>query len=221
MAQSGRHLAGDGLECPALGLRSSDCRQCGLNACVPVSIHRAERLDPPTNQTRREVYGEKYEDHYIIPSLWLSLWSVAFPIGTMIGAAAGGWIQDLTGRKTTLGIGSIISIAAIGLCYGADTAADKRSAMFGGKLLEGLAVGLIICSTQTYLSEVTPARLRGPTFALFPAFQLLGQLIAAIIVLLVLNVPGKKSYRVALATEWPFSVIPLVLAALVPESPVW
>lgn len=36
-----------------------------------------------------------------------------------------------------------------------------------------------------------------------------------------LPVPGKKSYRIALATEWPFSAIPLLLAALVPESPVW
>ncbi|KAK3634323.1 hypothetical protein LTR56_015357 [Elasticomyces elasticus] len=169
----------------------------------------------------QEVFGEKYEDKYIIPSIWLSIWSVAFPIGTMIGAATGGWIQDLTGRKWTLGIGSIISIAAIATCYISDLAAQKQAAMFGGKLLEGVAVGLIMCSTQTYMSEVVPARLRGPIFALFPAFQLLGQLIAAVVTLGLLPIEGPSSYRIALATEWPLSAIPLALAIFIPESPVW
>jgi len=148
-------------------------------------VYVISAFDNPTDDECREVFGEKYEDHYIIPSVWLSTWSVAFPIGSMLGAATGGWLQDRTGRKWTLGLGSIISIAAILTCYIADTAADKRSAMFGGKLMEGIAVGLIACSTQTYMSEVVPARLRGPMFALFPAFQLLGQLIAAVVVLLV------------------------------------
>jgi hypothetical protein len=64
------------------------------------------------------------------------------------------------------------------------------------------AVGIIICSTQTYLSEVVPARLRGPVFALFPAFQLVGQLVAAVVVLGQLNADGKSSYRISLASEW-------------------
>lgn len=71
------------------------------------------------------------------------------------------------------------------------------------------------------VSEVVPARLRGPVFALFPAFQLLGQLIAGLVVLAQLSDPGKTSYRVAIASEWPFSAIPLVLAAVLPESPAW
>lgn len=58
-------------------------------------------------------------------------------------------------------------------------------------------------------------------FALFPAFQLVGQLVAAVAVLAQLNVEGKTSYRIALASEWPFSAIPLVLAFVIPESPVW
>ena len=65
-----------------------------------------------------------------------------------------------------------------------------------------LAVGIIICSTQTYLSEVVPARLRGPVFALFPAFQLVGQLVAAVVVLGQVNTEGETSYRIALASEW-------------------
>jgi MFS family permease len=139
----------------------------------------------------------------------------------MIGAAVGAWIQDRTGRRWTLCIGGLISIAAIATCYVSDLAANPQATLLGGKLLEGVAVGFIITSTQTYLSEVVPSRLRGPVFALFPVLTLFGQLVAALVVLGQLKLPGKTSYRVALASEWPFSAVPLVLAFVLPESPAW
>ncbi|KAK0866605.1 hypothetical protein LTR87_014952 [Friedmanniomyces endolithicus] len=168
----------------------------------------------------QEVFGVQHGNRYIIPSIWLSLWSVGLPLGIMLGAVVGGYVQDLTGRRWTLGIGSFVSVVAILTCYVADLAGNKQSALLGGKLLEGTAVGVIMCSTQTYLSEIVPARLRGPVFALFSAFQLVGQLIAAVVVLGVLPVQGPTSYRVAIASEWPFSIFPLALAIYVPESPV-
>lgn len=139
--------------------------------------------------------------------MWLSLWSVAFPIGTMLGAVFGAWFQDkkTIGRRWTLGVGGLISTVAITVCYIADLTANQQATFWGGKLLEGIAVGVIMASTQTYLSEIVPARLRGPVFALFPALTLVGQLIAAVVVLAQLNTNGKTSYRIALASEWPFS----------------
>ena len=139
----------------------------------------------------------------------------------MLGAAVGGWVQDLTGRKWTLCIGGLLSVGAIATCYLSDQAPSKNGAFLGGKLLEGIAIGIILCSTQTYLSEVIPARLRGPLLALFPISQLLGQLVAAVVALLQLNTPGPASYRIAIASEWPFSAVPLILAFVLPESPVW
>ena len=71
------------------------------------------------------------------------------------------------------------------------------------------------------MSEVVPSRLRGPFLALFPALTLLGQLVAAGVVLSQIHVSGETSYRTAIATEWPFSAVPLVLALVLPESPAW
>ena len=139
----------------------------------------------------------------------------------MIGAVAVGWLQDRIGRKLTLAISGLLSVAAIAICYIADLTANRNATFFGGKLVEGFAAGMIMCTTQTYMSEVIPTRLRGPVFAFFPAFQLLGQLIAALAVFAQLSVPGKTSYRVAIASEWAFSAVPLVLAVVLPESPVW
>ena len=141
----------------------------------------------------------------------------------MIGAAAAGQIQDMRGigRRWTFAIGGALSIVAVATCYVADTASNIQAAFFGGKLLEGVAVGVTICATQTYLSEVVPQRLRGPVLALFPTLQLVGQLVAAGVVLSQNGVENKTSYRTALASEWPFSAIPLILAIFIPESPVY
>lgn len=88
-------------------------------------------------------------------------------------------------------------------------------------MTQGIAVGVLGVSTQTYLSEVVPARLRGPIMALFPAFQLIGQLLAAVVALTRSGIEGPSSYRVAIASEYPLSIIPLTLAIILPESPVW
>ncbi|KAK0279821.1 hypothetical protein LTR91_005573 [Friedmanniomyces endolithicus] len=201
-------------------------RAVGMSLCVSLNIllwgyDTAIVGNVASMPVFQQVFGVQYGDRYIIPSLWLSLWSVGLPLGIMLGAVVGGYVQDLTGRKWTLGIGSFVSVVAILTCYVADLAGNKQSALLGGKLLEGIAVGVIMCSTQTYLSEIVPARLRGLVFALFSAFQLVGQLIAAVVVLGLLPVQGPTSYRVAIATEWPFSIFPLALAVFVPESPVW
>ena len=61
--------------------------------------------------------------------------------------------------------------------------------------------------------------LRGPIIAFFPIFFLLGQLISAVIVLSMDDVPGRRSYRLCIISMWPFSAIPAVVALFLPESP--
>lgn len=71
------------------------------------------------------------------------------------------------------------------------------------------------------MSEVLPPPLRGPGLALFPIFTLLGQLVGAGVVQAVLDIGGAASYRTAFASQWPFTVLPLVVAFFLPESPPW
>ena len=118
-----------------------------------------------------------------------------------------------------MGLGGLLSIAAVLTCYLSDLSASPNPAFFGGKMFEGVAVGMIICSTQTYLSEVVPTRLRAPVLALFPLIQMFGQLVSSLVVLGLMEIPGKLSYRLALALQWPFSAVPVILAIFAPESP--
>jgi MFS family permease len=71
------------------------------------------------------------------------------------------------------------------------------------------------------MSEVLPVVLRGPIIAFYPIFTLLGQLVGSIVVYTSLKHNGPESYRICFASQWPFSVVPFVLAAVLPESPAW
>jgi MFS family permease len=55
--------------------------------------------------------------------------------------------------------------------------------------------------------------------AFFPAFQLLGQLIGALVIYGSLD--RKRGYAIAFGSQWPFSCVPIIVAFLIPESPAW
>ncbi|KAJ5152644.1 Major facilitator superfamily domain general substrate transporter [Penicillium canariense] len=169
-------------------------------------------------------FGVQFGAKYIIPSMWLSLWNAASPIGMMFGAICGGVFQDRGGRRLSLATGSFLSAIAVAMCYVADLPDDmdsRRGFFLGGKLFQGICIGILLCVVQTYMSEVLPVRLRGPIIAFLPIFTLLGQLIGSIVVYTSLRYKGATSYRICFASQWPFSAVPFVLAGLLPECPTW
>jgi MFS family permease len=172
----------------------------------------------------RHTYGRKQRNAYIIPATWLALWSAAGPIGIMVGSIIGGRLQDRYGRRSSLALGSLLSIVAAALCFVSDRPdkIDSRRGVFlAGKLLQGFAIGMLICMSQTYLSEVLPTALRGPTIALLPMFTLFGQLIGAIIIHFSSKSGSSDYYRTAFASQWVVSVFTLTCAVFLPESPAW
>ena len=177
--------------------------------------------------SHRVVFGSPTPDTttaYAIPTAWLSLWSISGPIGNMIGAIIAGWLQDVIGRRLVLAIAAALQAGTVTICYLADQAGSDngdRGLYFAGKLAQGIAIGAILCSTQTYASEILPARLRGPILALPPIFTILGEIIGATIIRSRVNTLNPSSYRVPIAVQWAFSAIPLLLALLLPESPAW
>ena len=142
----------------------------------------------------------------------------------MVGSIIGGPFQDLRGRRWSLGASSILCAAGVAICFVSslpDAADGRRGTFTAGKFVEGTAIGMMLCTTQTYMSEVLPPTLRGPILAFFPIFTLAGQLLGAIAVFTSLNYFGDVSFRVPFASQWPFSAVTLVLAWFLPESPVW
>ncbi|KAK5166496.1 uncharacterized protein LTR77_008039 [Saxophila tyrrhenica] len=172
----------------------------------------------------QEKFGEAYEDRFIIPAAWLSAWAVSTNIGLMAGAVLTGQVQDRIGRKWTLNIMSVICSVSVAICYVSDlptTPDGRRGVYFVAKTVQGFSIGGIMTTIQTWLSEVLPTDLRGPFMAVFPIFKLLGQLVGAVVSLVVVDYPGSSSYRVCFATQWPFSALLTILTIFLPESPAW
>jgi MFS transporter, SP family, general alpha glucoside:H+ symporter len=101
-------------------------------------------------------YGRLLDDEWIIPASWLGLWSAAQPIGSVVGAFFGGWVQDRLGRRLTLRIGAFISIASVAVIfcsYLPETLDGKRGTFFAGKLFQGYALGMVKIMTMVSTPE--------------------------------------------------------------------
>ncbi|KAG2421192.1 hypothetical protein HFD88_000808 [Aspergillus terreus] len=169
-------------------------------------------------------FGRRLDGHLIIPSLWLGLWNVANPIGGIFGALSGGFVQDRTGRRLALALASLVSAAGVAVAYVSNLPAAidaRRAVFFVAKFVQGYAVQMLMCTTQTYMSEVLPPPLRGPLLAFFPLFTLLGQLVGSVVVFTSLHLPGATGYLRCFISMWPFSALPLVVAVFLPESPAY
>ncbi|KAL4886705.1 general substrate transporter [Aspergillus karnatakaensis] len=172
----------------------------------------------------RKDFGRRLHNKLIIPALWLGLWNIANPIGGILGALSAGSIQDLFGRRRSLTLSTIISALGVAVAYVSDLPDDintRRSVFFLAKLIQGFAVNMLMCTTQTYMSEVLPPLLRGPVLAFFPIFTLLGQLIGSIVVYVSLDKPEAEGYKNCFISEWAVCLLPLLVSFCMPESPVY
>lgn len=170
----------------------------------------------------RQDYGVQYGDKYILPSSWLGVWTAAPNIGNILGAGVAGWVYDNWGRRFSLILGSFESALGIAACFCSAFSPDpdtRRGIFLLGKLIEGVAAGQVICTAQTYSSEIAPLSLRGPTQALLPVMTMLGQLIGGLVVFGCLSVEGEWGYLIALASQWALSLLLVVTAVFIPESP--
>jgi MFS family permease len=175
------------------------------------------------NRNRKQ-YGAHHEGKNIIPASWLGLWMAASPIGIIFGAVVAGWIQDITGRRICFILGSLVGTLGIASSFGSsyfDTLDGRRGMFFLGKMVEGVCAGMVICTAQTYASEIVPHVLHGAAFAMFPAFMLVGQLIGAFVLFSQAKIEGPEGYLTAIASQWVLNVVVIIVATLVPESPIW
>ena len=158
----------------------------------------------------------------MLPSLWLGLWNISSPLGSIVGAVLAGSFQDWYGRRPSFAVGSFLSAVGVAIIYASafpDDIDARRAVFFAGKAFQGGAIGMVTTTTQTYMSEILPPTLRGPILAFFPTFTLLGQLVGAGVIYGCLGLD--KGYRVCYATQWVFSAVPLLVTFFVPESPTY
>lgn len=141
-------------------------------------------------------------------------------IGTMFGALFGRIPADKRGRKPTL---IIIALMFIISAIGTALTTNWYLFMFF-RFAGGLGVGASSVIAPIFISEISPAAVRGRLVILFQANIVIGIVIAYLSNLIVVKLLGpghQDAWRYMLGVMAVPSVIFLALLPIVPESPRW
>lgn len=77
--------------------------------------------------------------------------------GAIIGAAIGGWLNDKYGRRSAILVADFLFF--IGAIFMA--VAPNPPALLVGRVFVGLGVGIASMTSPLYISEASPAKIRG------------------------------------------------------------
>jgi len=135
-------------------------------------------------------------------------------IGTVIGALTAGKPADRYGRRFLLFIiAALYVISALG-----SATSNTVSSFIIFRLLGGLAVGASSVAGPMYISEISPARVRGRMTALFQ-FNVITGILIAYITNYLLKETGAEPWRFMLGVEAVPALLFFLLLFLVPRSP--
>uniref|UniRef100_A0ACD5YV81 Uncharacterized protein n=1 Tax=Avena sativa TaxID=4498 RepID=A0ACD5YV81_AVESA len=136
---------------------------------------------------------------------------------SLLGSLAGGRTSDAIGRKWTIGLAAAIFQAGAAVM----TLASSFTVLMAGRLLAGIGIGFGLMVAPVYISEISPAAMRG-SFASFPEiFISLGILLGYVSNLAFAGLPDHINWRVMLAAGILPSISIAFVLMVIPESPRW
>ncbi|MBP5676213.1 MAG: sugar porter family MFS transporter [Bacteroidales bacterium] len=152
-------------------------------------------------------------------------------IGSIAGVLVAGMLSDFLGRKKTMLISAVLfSVSAIGcaVCSG-----FSQLVIF--RIIGGLGIGVVSIVSPIYISEVSPAKIRGTMVSFYQLFITIGFLLAYLVNFLILRgavldstapelgerMFNNEYWRGMLGCEAIPDLVFLLLIFFIPESPRW
>ncbi|XP_059668830.1 probable inositol transporter 2 [Cornus florida] len=135
--------------------------------------------------------------------------------GAIIGAAFGGWLNDRYGRRTAILIADFLFfIGAVVMA-----SAPNPAVLIVGRVFVGLGVGMASMTAPLYISEASPAKIRGALVSTNGFLITGGQFLSYLINLAFTKAPG--TWRWMLGVAGIPALVQFILMLLLPESPRW
>ncbi|CAL5065780.1 unnamed protein product [Urochloa decumbens] len=135
--------------------------------------------------------------------------------GAIVGAGAGGWMNDRFGRRPSILIADLLFLAgSMVMCF-----APSPAVIIAGRVLVGLGVGMASMTSPLYISEASPARIRGALVSTNGLLITAGQFLSYLINLAFTKVTG--TWRWMLGVAGVPALVQFVLMLALPESPRW
>ncbi|GJN07572.1 hypothetical protein PR202_ga25473 [Eleusine coracana subsp. coracana] len=135
--------------------------------------------------------------------------------GAIIGAGAGGWMNDRFGRRPSLIIADLLFLAGAIVMATAPTPV----VIIVGRVLVGLGVGMASMTSPLYISESSPARISGALVSTNGLLITAGQFLSYLINLAFTRVRG--TWRWMLGVAGLPALLQFLLMLALPESPRW
>ncbi|KAF4982704.1 hypothetical protein FZEAL_1731 [Fusarium zealandicum] len=165
----------------------------------------------------RKDFGYAFGDGYVLQADWQSAFQGAPVASGVVGALGCGAVADWLGRRMVIIICLVITYAAITMEFIATT----NPVFFGGKFLNGFAVGALASVTVSYIGEVTPMALRGMMTCLSALAYTLGPFAVALIINETGTYESRWAYRAVFCAQYGFAFVSTVFVFFMPESPWW
>ncbi|PIB00763.1 putative metabolite transport protein [Cercospora beticola] len=160
--------------------------------------------------------AQEYFETFFHPSAALlgaiiSTYTAGGAIGCLLSWPIGNW----TGRKGTLQIGAIVAIIGCSL----QTGAQEVGMLIAGRLIAGLAIGIVCFAIPQYQSELAPPEHRGSIVGLHAQFIGTGYAVSNWIGFAVYYAEGEFTYRFPVGLQVLWAVVLLGGTFFLPESP--
>ncbi|KAL1211143.1 putative inositol transporter 3 [Cardamine amara subsp. amara] len=147
---------------------------------------------------------------------WLQEIIVSMTVaGAIVGAAIGGWYNDKFGRRMSIIIADVLFLVGAMVM----AIAPAPWVIIIGRLLVGFGVGMASITSPLYISEMSPARIRGALVSTNSFLITGGQFLSYLINLAFVHTPG--TWRWMLGISAVPAVIQFCLMLSLPESPRW
>ena len=151
-------------------------------------------------------------------------------VGSIIGVAFAGMLSDYLGRKKTMLIAAVLfSVSAIGCCL-----CNGFNDLVIYRIIGGLGIGIVSIVSPIYISEISPARIRGTMVSLYQLAITVGLLLAYLVNFIILkNAPqtefsgffkwafSDEMWRGMLGSESVVTLLFFLIIFFIPESPRW
>ncbi|GKA85137.1 probable inositol transporter 2, partial [Tanacetum coccineum] len=135
--------------------------------------------------------------------------------GAIIGAAIGGWLNDRYGRRFALLVADFLFFVGAILM----AAAPSPSVLILGRVFVGFGVGMASMTAPLYISEASPAKIRGALVSTNGFLITGGQFLSYLINLAFTKLPG--TWRWMLGVAGLPALLQFFLMLFLPESPRW
>ncbi|KAH9889650.1 MFS monosaccharide transporter-like protein [Xylariomycetidae sp. FL2044] len=138
-------------------------------------------------------------------------------LGAFVSSSSAGFTAKYIGRKMSLWIACVGVFASTAIMQ----ATTSIGALYAGRLIIGLANGLLMTHAQLYIQETPPARLRGLGISIFTYWISVGSLVGTIIDNFSSKTPDRSAYVIPLGIVHIVPGIMTIGLFFVPESPRW